>query len=151
MKLNVKVVFLGQELSSSVVEGIQVSNYNELISLTMDSESIQFIHNHIIANLISVNSENNDPYKINIQTLEYSYTSFNVEDNSVVPTVYMNVIRFTYRDLVFVYDGDWGIYPIDDDDDNFYEELVGISCNEVLKQLRSLKNNHKLTIEPMEV
>lgn len=149
MKLNVKVMFLGQELSSSVVEGIQVSNYNELISLTMDSESVSLIHNNIIANIISVNSENNDPYKINIQTLEYNYTFFNVEDNSVVPTVYMNVKRFTYGDLVFVDDGDWGIYPIDDDD--FYEELVGISCDEVLKQLKSLKNNHKLTIEPMEV
>lgn len=161
MKLNVKVMFLGQELSSSAVEGIEVSNYNELSSLTMDSESIQLIHNKIVPNIIGVNSENNDPYKINIQTLEYSSTSFKVEDNSVVPTVYMNVIHFTYADLDFFDDGDWGIYPIDDaeDDDynneakydDFYDELVGISCNEVLRELKSLKNNHKLTVEPMEV
>ena len=152
MKLNVKVMFLGQELNSSVIEGIEVSNYNELSSLTMDSETISLIQDDRISNIISVNSENNDPYKINIQTLEYNCTFFNVEDNSVVPIVYMNVIHFTYADLDFFEDGDWGIYPIDDDDDdNFYEELVGISCNEVLKQLKSLKNNHKLTIEPMEV
>lgn len=150
MKLNVKVMFLGQELISSVVEGIQVSNYNELSSLTMDSESIQLIHDNIVPNIISVNSVNIDPYKIDIQTLEYSYTFFNVEDNSVVPTVYMNVKRFTYLDLAFVDDGDWGIYPIDEDAD-FYEELVGISYDEVLRELKSLKNNHKLTVEPMEV
>lgn len=148
MKFNTEVWCMGEKLSNTM-EGIEVANYDQLSNLTIDSELVTLLQSERIPCTINVNSKNNDPYKINIETIEYNIIVSNVENNNIVPTAIMNVKRFTYADLVFIDDGDWGIYPIDDDAD-FYEELVGISWNEVLRELKSLKNNHKLTTELLE-
>ena len=148
MKFNTEVWFMGEKLSNNM-EGIEVANYDQLSNLTIDSELVTLLHSERIPCIISVNSKNNDPYKINIDTIEYSTVINNVENNNVVPTVIMNIIKFTYADLVFVDDGDWGIYPIDDEAD-CYEELIDIKWDEVLRELRSLRDNHKLTTELLE-
>ena len=148
MKFNTEVWCMGEKLSNTM-EGIEIANYDQLSNLTIDSELVTLLHSERIPCTISVNSKNNDPYKINIDTIEYSTVINNVENNNVVPTVIMNIKRFTYADLVFIDDGDWGIYPVDDEAD-CYDELIGISWNEVLRELRSLRDNHKLTPELLE-
>ena len=148
MKFNTEVWFMGEKLSNNM-EGIEVANYDQLSNLTIDSELVTLLHSERIPCIISVNSNNNDPYKINIDTIEYSTIINNVENNNVVQTVTMHIIKFTYADLVFVDDGDWGIYPIDDEAD-CYEELIDIKWDEVLRELRSLRDNHKLTTELLE-
>lgn len=148
MKFNTEVWCMGEKLSNTM-EGIEVANYDQLSNLTIDSELVTLLQSERIPCTINVNSKNNDPYKINIETIEYNIIVSNVENNNIVPTAIMNVKRFTYADLVFIDDGDWGIYPIDDDAD-YYEELIDIKWDEVLRELRSLRDNHKLTTELLE-
>ena len=71
MKFNTEVWCMGEKLSNTM-EGIEVANYDQLSNLTIDSELVTFMQNNMIPDIVNVISENNDPYKINIETIEYN-------------------------------------------------------------------------------